>query len=520
MCKILEKYDRLSIVFVIMVSVIFCLALYFSGIYGPKDLKAVSLYNIPILVFLIVLPIAFKNRARDEERDASFINSKVLFIGFTILMICVNLLWLMVFFPGVGNVDVVYIVASGMKIASQHPWLYCWIVTKIKTLVFSLNGNYENVFLLCALIQIGFAAITTAHCIVWLKSKKVSITVLSTVGVMYLLCPLYSMMFIDLQKDIWFTFILIEWIMLLYDCWESEGSILNSYSFLFRVFGLLVLSLLRNNGIYVSFMILSCMLCIYTEQYKKIGMCFIVLGAVVLSSSCYEKSQNITHLFKETVGIPLQQIGATVKYNGNINVKQENTLKKFMPIDFIKDKYYPYSSDSLKWRKSKINNKYLNTHKEEFLRLWLDLMKNNKRIYTDAYFKATYGFWAIHERNGVSTSLHDVNSFFKKNKIRIKGLLNNNIQKKLEENLLGTVKWFCLGEGSFFWVFIFYVCLLVLKNRFASIIVAVPVLANWITIMLATPIAFQLRYIYIVPAECGFTKQLQGNLIDKNLFYF
>ncbi|MCD7945718.1 MAG: DUF6020 family protein, partial [Clostridiales bacterium] len=386
---------------------------------------------------------------------------------------------------------------TSLGVAKQHPWFYCLLIQWMVQAVFFFGGGYEVAFVVESLIQITIAAAVSAHCVTWLKSKGVSKIPLLAVLSVYAFCPILNLYTISLFKDVPFAYVLVEWVMLLYDYWESTGESLERRSTYLRVVVCLILSLLRNNGLYISAALLVCMLILYRKKWKKLVSLFLVLGVVLGGSISFEKANSITPLFKETVGIPLQQIAAAVSRDGEITEEQLVFINQVIPIEFIQENYNPYSADTLKWGGAPLDNSFLNENKVEFLQVWAEMLIPNFKIYVKAYLQATYGFWAtsttgnhIQRYNTIYVSSYD--EWFEENDICLKGVLPESLQFTLETiTYAGTS---ALGEGQLFWIFVFLLLLLILLNRPGIWIVGMPSLCGWLTIMISTPVAYQWRY--------------------------
>lgn len=271
--------------------------------------------------------------------------------------------------------------------------------------------------------------------LVWLNKKNIKLIPLLLVFSIYAFNPILNLCKIALLKDIPFSIVLVAWIPVLYDFAETNGKNLYSKKDFIFISILILLSLLRNNGFYVTAFILLVLFifCLFKKikVFKQIIYLSLIFLSVILLNICFEKI-NIEHLFKETVGIPLQQIARTVVENGNIAEDELDFINSVIPIDFIKSKYDPYTVDTLKWRGSPINNKFLNKNKIKFLKIWFDIFLKNPKIYLKAHLYNTYGFWSINNqkiKNRYSTIyVKDLDTFFVENNIHIKSIFPPKIQ--------------------------------------------------------------------------------------------
>ncbi len=426
-------------------------------------------------------------------------SGKLFIICFTIFFV-VGVFWLLVYYPGVGMYDTIAILKDDLRMAQQHPWFYCLIIRYLVRTVLFFGGDYEYALVAESMLQIIVSGLIYSHCIVWLKNKGLGRIPLLVIILFFALDPMLNLYRISLFKDIPFSLLLVEWLILLYDLWESQGKSLNHKDTIFKFVFCIIMSLLRNNGIYVAGFILLCMLICYRKQWRRIIALIGILAFITMGSIWFEKAHYITPLFKETVGIPLQQIAAVVSRDGKMNEEQKEFIDKVIPVDFIKEKYNPYSADSLKWGGSPIDSKFLNTHKSEFLKVWAQMMIPNFKIYTKAYFQSTYGFWATNATKidrYFSIYVAAFDEWFETNDVAIQTVFPEKLQNELVCITHNSVR--AMGEGQLFWLFSFNMILLsMLKDR-KIWIVGAPSLGGWLTIMVSTPVAHQWRYILFLP---------------------
>lgn len=105
----------------------------------------------------------------------------------------------------------------------------------------------------------------------------------------------------------------------------------------------------------------------------------------------------------------------------------------------------------------------------------------------------TFGFWQIGEWNGygyIDIYISD-NDYGIENADLFQKFTGFSIQERLRQFIIP------VGEGWFAWVMLISLCLSICKS-FKSVLTYIPPLANWLTILLATPVAFSLRYVYIL----------------------
>ncbi|MDD3252711.1 MAG: DUF6020 family protein [Lachnospiraceae bacterium] len=217
------------------------------------------------------------------------------------------------------------------------------------------------------MLQILLTAVVYSYCLLWLYEKGIDKRIWLIMVMIYTLYPFLNIIMVNIFKDIPFSLLILMWIPLLYEFWKSKGEILQNAHTMLLICLLLLFSLLRNNGVYVSAFLIFCMFITYPSRWKSYIALSGVLVVVIFASHGFEKKNHITHLFKETVGIPLQQMAGVVYYNGKIDDEQLQFIEQVIPVKFIKENYNPYSADKLKWGGAPLDNAFLDNHKKEFM---------------------------------------------------------------------------------------------------------------------------------------------------------
>ena len=508
---LLNRNFKIKHLILFLVALLFGICHMLSPVFAPLGGHELNIYRLPvglaIFLFAVITLLYATNwyQLKQSNKTEKKFSNVILFFSVFFLIFLVGIFWLIIYYPGVGNVDSAAIIKSngikGKYIATQHPWFYCFIIQSLVKIVHFFGGDYGTAFAAEGIIQILIAAAVSGHCLVWLNKKGIAKLSLLLIASVYIFCPILNLYFVSLFKDVPFSYMLLEWAMLLYDFWESKGESLEKNSTFVSMVILLFLSLIRNNGIYISALILLSMLILIRRKWRKIASLILVLFVVVTGSRMVETYNSITHLFKETVGIPLYQISATVYQGGEISKEQAEFIEKIIPIDYIKNHYNPYTLDTWKWSKE-MDNVFLNNNKSEFIKVWAEMLRPNLKIYVSSYLQGTYGFWStsnnirnLERHSTIIASGHE--PWFAGQNIPVKAILSEEKQVKIETLTYNATE--SLSEGQLFWLFMMILMALCLIKEKGIWIVAVPVLAGWLTIMIATPVAFAWRYILFIP---------------------
>ena len=501
---------------VLFIAICFSIAYFLSPIFETTNFIPINWFRLPygfVLYILLLTILVFAIKYYHQIENTKFnnkdykVSNKLLFLISFIIFFLLGIFYLLIYYPGTGMYDTIAIIGNenSLGYAKQHPWFYIIFIHFIVKIAKFFGGNYETALVLESLFQIFCYSLLCSYLLVWLNKKNIKLIPLLLVFSIYAFSPILNLYKIALFKDILFSIVLIAWTPILYDFVETDGKILYSKKNFIFISILILLSLLRNNGFYVTAFILLVLFifCLFKKikVFKQIIYLSLIFLSVILFNICFEKINKIDHLFKETVGIPLQQIARTVVENGNIAEYEMDFINIVIPIDFIKSKYDPYTVDTLKWRGSPINNKFLNKNKIKFLKIWFDILLKNPKIYLKAHLYNTYGFWSINNQkikdryDAIYAGI--LENFFVENNIHIKSIFSTKVQTILEDITYEATN-DSLNEGLVFWSFILLISVLIIIKDTKYLIIASPIFGGWLTLMVATPVAFQYRYILFI----------------------
>lgn len=419
-----------------------------------------------------------------------------------VICFCVNSLCLLTYFPGTGMTDGLNIMLYGMPQIQQFPFFYVAFLTML-TALGEFLGSLQYSVVIYSIIQILCVSALYTWIVVWFSKKCTPKCLKYIILIYFLLEPLLAMYAISMLKDTLFSLLLLVLMMLVYDLVidvEIKREKIWWIFFAIVIFGILTL---RNNGSYIIFPILIMLFFCCPQNRKGIICMFFCAISIIVLLKILMIWFGTEQLFQELVGIPLQQMAAVVANNGNIAPEQAEFLNKLMPLEEMAVQYNPSSADAIKWN-SMFDRGFLNEHKVEFLITWAKMLPENFLIYVKAYLQQTFWFWAPWQEGTVQClySIETVSDnswlveFLKTSGIHDQPLLPAQLN-----NLLRS--WYQLGnkffrEGVCFWIMLSTLVLSVLKNRnWRMILVYAPALLLWLTIMISTPIAFSMRYVFV-----------------------
>ncbi len=430
---------------------------------------------------------------------------KTFVICFAIIEL-VFLIGLLSAYPGLCSTDsntLIYQVTGqdyygvGMEysgLSNAHPIFYTFLLWIVFSITAFMGSTYASLFTFI-LLQTCYVAACLAYALTWLVKTGASKTYVKIALAFVVISPVIAAHVIILWKDVPFAASLLLLVLHLVTYSKSEKPTLKQT----LVLGILLLlvSLFRNNGYYVALMV-GVYLVVFNTCVRKhaaivtaaLIVCMSLLHGPIFSAFSISQGH-----FAESVGIPLQQLGATLVAGGEIDESAQELLNNIFPLDEWKECYDPETTNSVK-HNEQFNNEYLDSHKAEFLGAWARTLPANIPTYIRAWVLETYGYWQPGYVARVGTQYVTVNDE------PTHDLLGLHYSPQLIANTLRLQFSFLLGLGSLIWFSLATLVLSIVNSRKqcvrtkTSIITApyVPLIGLFVTMLIAAPIIGDYRY--------------------------
>lgn len=464
----------------------------------PWTPKCFCLFFFSFFVIFCVLSLLFIWMEHHACKEKKALSRKSLLLWLLVGTLLLLLCWcpyLLSYYPGSVLADSLVSIRQALaeRITSNHyPAAYSLFVGLFVKLGLFL-GNINTGVFLYSITQSILMALTLSFTLYWLYQKGICKPLLFVFFLFYAIMPFFPAYAIIMWKDPLYSCALLLLMILLFEVIQSTGTLLSSPKII-TIFVLLfgIISFFRNNGIYT--VILCCLfLFLYFRRNILTALffftCFVFLYFIITVPVYHHLG--IESEFVESLGIPLQQLGYTITENGELTPSEEEFLFTLLPEKNWKKDYRPCIVDTIKWD-SEFNSVFLEENKIQFLKVWASVLVKNFDSYVNAYCLETFGFW----KPCVQNSYGYVDTYISDNELSIvptdmfQQLFEISIQEKL------TLFRPMLGSGTLLWVFLFCLYLCIIQTPKSSLIL-LPAFANWLVILLATPVAFSLRYVYI-----------------------
>lgn len=427
-------------------------------------------------------------------------NIKVFFIIFAVILLCWSPI-ILTYFPGGIYTDTVTAILQergAVKLSNHHPILYTFLLGPF----LNIDGTIQTGMEVFTVVQVLVKALAISGALYWLYRRNISIkclAILTFFAGIYRLFPIYA---ISIWKDTPYSIALFLFALYIANLVYREGKPWQEKfgAALYIVLTLLV-CFLRNNGIYIVILTHLILMIFYFKKAKLLSISSVVMFIIVIivQGPVYNKLGLNINKTVESLGIPLQQVSYVVAHDGVYTPEQGDFIRRILPIERIKEEYRPCIVDKIKWAQG-FDTLFLNANSDEFIKIWFNMFFRNPIAYTKAYLLNTLGFWDVNK-----ATFDGQMSFWMWGNSRTIQIMGEVITQTdyIKEWTGITFEDYVLpskptSSAIFLFINLFTILITIYKRRYKNLLIYIPAIANWMTIMIAAPLAFTLRYVYIL----------------------
>lgn len=420
--------------------------------------------------------------------------------AFLLCLLC----WLPYFlyqYPGIMTPDSINQFEQVLHVipySNHHPWVHTLLIGFFYNIGYTITGNMVIAMSFYTFFQMCMLALSVAYLVNTLRQYLFRPAVCLIIILFYALVPYHAVFSVTVWKDILFAAGVM-----FFGC--SMLRLVRKVSpWTWIVFALsgIVLCLFRSNGWYAFCLCLPFWLYYFRKKAKVFFPAFlgVFFVALIIKFPVMKAFGVSSPDLIESLAIPTQQITAVICNDCPISEEQRALIEQVVDLTYIKELYNPYYADNIKELVRAGNQDYLAAHKKEFFRLWLELGLSYPADYLEAYVQQTYGYWypdsfyLVAEAEGVSaTKLGVSHTPLIRGPLVVKG---KEIAIKLGSMVpLYGILW---SMGAACWVFIFCIGNAFVRNEKKKLILYLPSAALLFTVLIATPVATEFRYVYFL----------------------
>lgn len=502
------KEMRVSrLVFVGVLSILFSLSVV-SVLWANGSLGKIELFVLGIGLFLLFgigLILLSRLELNGMGRGSAFRNSKRFFITCFGALEFLFLLTLLSNYPGFCSTDSNDIInqALGLSeyqnhfrydgLSNHHPIFYTFLFWVVWCLTGGSTPPDFAVFIFL-LLQSTYIAIGMAWSLGWLNKHCSSRLIVVFLSLLSILSPVLLVHAATMWKDSPFAITALILVLKLYDFSKRDQQEVKDIVEIFIL--CLFVSLLRNNGIYVSILVLAYIFIVFGDVRKKVALSLISLLLIMgfIQGPIFNTFSVSKGHFAESVSVPLQQIAAVEAEGGKITDEQRNFLNNIRPLEEAKEFYNPSSTNPIKFSPN-FNDEFLESHKLEFIEVWTQIALANPGIAFKAWVNLTKGYW----QPGYISDIGTANTLYNESPISLIGI---SFSPHDFFKALSSIVPFIFSMGTSTWLVFIAFGVLALRHKSDGLLKRatcfIPLLALLVSLLLAAPIVSDFRYILTI----------------------
>lgn len=423
-----NKNKKNSFIFIILAALfsLFMLFGYSYSVTNSWDLifGSIPLFILSIFIFIgyyvffkvvINLIYDFLAKIKLEEKTAKnkilnyLFNDHPFRSTFIILFIC-WLPYIIAFYPGIlspdpsnqikqfFNLDTQYreyvvMIDENVPITNHHPVLHTVILGTLTYLGRALGSANAGIFMY-SIMQIILLLSLLSYTIYYMKKLNTPYLIRIISLIIYAFVPIYPLYAMSTLKDVIFAILVIFYIMKLYECIKYAGSdYYNKKNIFILIILMLLITLFRNNGIYLILMSFPFLLIIDHKNIKKIIFTLLipVLGYYSFTNVLLPYLKVTPGSIREVLSIPFQQTARYVKeYPEEVSEEEKKIIDKILTYDTLAERYKPEISDPVK----NAYNKYATKDDlKAYFKVWFIDFFKHPNVYLEATINNTYGYF-------------------------------------------------------------------------------------------------------------------------------
>lgn len=467
-------------------------------VFFASIVKFIGIATIIYVVILFLYEKAIPVINNKENKKIKLFNTNK--ANFFILWGIIMLAWLPYFLkycPAIitpDSLDQIYQTQGINVLTNHHPVFHTFIIG-IALNIGKLIGNYNIGVAIFTVFQMLTLSAIFAFTLYTMSKKNINNGIKIGTFIFFAFYPIFGMYSITIWKDIPFAIAMLLFILQLVDLIYNEKKFLHSRKkMIFLIISMILVIMLRNNGIYVVLLTIPFLLWFYRKNIKKLlPIAIIPVIFYLLYTGPVFKIFNIKKgSVREALSIPLQQFVRVLKdRGGELTDREKQSIYNFLPEDDIVELYDPTLSDPVK---ACFDDEYFSNNKFEFITTWAGIVFGYPVEAVEAFLCNNYGYWYPEASNWVVSRVIMENELG----IHTTKMIENkalDFMDKLIDNRDIPVISFIFSIGFMFWIDLICVMYIIYKKEYKKLLIVIPILAMWLT-TIASPVFCEYRYVF------------------------
>ena len=393
------------------------------------------------------------------------------------------------------SLESINLISEDMYINKHHSVFHTVLIGTIFKIGRDLVSFRFGAFI-CMMLQVCTLLSVFSFMIYYMKKNKINNLILFLSILFIGLNPTVMTFSLCVIKDTPSAIFTLLYVIFLLQIVRNFDSIFkNKLRMIVLLITILLVLVLRNNGIYTFVLSFPFLFLLYRKRWKKLLLMFMI---PLMIFNLYDKvllpSYNISDgSVRETLSIPVMQLARLIKYKPDVFEEEDKaTINKVFNFKYMGQSYDPDISDHVKNLYNKDASK---DDLNEFFGVWFKYLKKYPLVYVESLINSTYGYFY----SGKSTNqlyLYGYNTstikFLDIKPLAVFSSVRTAITRMMQ--IFYKVPFFMNQVAYYDWLLIFSCVYIMIKKKWKYLIPLTPLLATLLT-CLASPVNGSFRYI-------------------------
>ena len=382
----------------------------------------------------------------------------------------------------------------------HHPFWHTMCIKLFMSLGYALFQNVNAAAATYNGAQALFSALCFAYAITTLYQYRVPKIYLWAVFAMFACLPHHITYSGTMWKDVPFGLAMLVVVVSMFRIMRNVG---NSRTLNFVVFivGGIGASVFRTNGWYALLAAFIILVLFFRKRCKELLIPWfaVLLIGWVMTGPAMNWLNVKQNNFLEGLSVPMQQVARVIVEDCELTEDETAMLEKILDLDRVPEVYWAQCCDPIKEEirdEDPARLEYLMAHKQEYLKLWIQLGMKHPWVYVKAWVEETKGYWnGGYDYYIYSQYVHDndYGMYMVKQDNLIHDLVKAYFTITRETIFFQPFQ----SIGLNIWILSFLCFLNMVWNR-KEFLLTMPVIAVVFTLWLTTPVFSEFRYAYSI----------------------
>ena len=363
-------------------------------------LAVVILWIICIIGFAFIGIVAPKITKYLTEHDIKLFEriDKHIFLVFFLIIIILWIPALLAVWPGVYSYDAVARMRDfyiNGEITAHFPIIHTLLMIGCIELGNLIGGNSDIGVLFYSIIQSILMAFCFSYSLKWMYRRNYSRWIILIGLIFFSINPIIQILVYTTTHDILFGGVFLILMCMMIDAALYTDEFFSSKSNIILLScTAFVMCMLRNQGVYMLIVLLPFAVLSWKRYRVKMLLAIVVPIAsfFVITGPFYSLMGIQKSDIREALSVPIQQLGrVNQKVENGITKEQYEQIYRYIPKEYL-DSYHNMISDPIK---SGFNSNVFKENPMGFVKVWIDVGRNNMGRYIDSFIYMTYGFYYL-----------------------------------------------------------------------------------------------------------------------------